>query len=126
MGLCGQYFHCDGQQECQRRDLRMHNQRWRVGDAAENLNICTLLPDDLHTVHLYLKLQVSKRFLSSISPAPAPRARCNRSSCIGGSRDVAPTAGPVYVDILAFWVLLRRELWLDAECVGAEVVPLCL
>lgn len=49
-----------------------------------------------------------------------------RLSVVGRGRDVATTAGPVDVDVLANLVLLVGELRLDAEGVGTEVVTLGL
>ena len=50
----------------------------------------------------------------------------NRLCDVSGSRDVATTAGPVDVDVLALGVLLVGVLRLDAESVGTEVVTLGL
>jgi hypothetical protein len=45
---------------------------------------------------------------------------------VGGSRNVTTSSSPVDVDVLALWVLLTGELWLDSEGVGTEVVTLSL
>ena len=49
-----------------------------------------------------------------------------RLCVVGGGGDVTTTSGPVDVNVLALWVLVVGELWLDVESVGTEVVTLGL
>lgn len=52
--------------------------------------------------------------------------QANHLCIVGRSTDIAAAAGPVDVDVFAFWVLFAGKLWLDEEGVGAEVVTLSL
>jgi hypothetical protein len=47
-------------------------------------------------------------------------------SSVRRGRNIATTAGPVDVNILALRILFACELRLNAESVGAEIVTLCL
>lgn len=55
-----------------------------------------------------------------------PFPKYSHLSLVGRSGDVAATAGPVDVDVLAFGVFLAGVFGLDAEGVGSEVVTLSL
>lgn len=50
----------------------------------------------------------------------------NKLGLVGRGRDVAATAGPVDVNVLALGVLVAGKLGLDVEGVGTEVITLGL